>query len=252
MFDTEKFIAEVELRPAIYDFKSREYGNRECKLRAWDEIGREMYSGWDDKSFHEKNTLVKELQIKWKSIRDHFMRQLKQNVNGDAPKKKKYVYFDQLLFLTRNLDARRYLPSYTSIKQEEDLSPVSGEVNLKSPRKNQWKPPRFEFNEIQERQALADTLNLGVMGYPRDELQGDRMGNRMFLLSLLPIMERLPDHVNLRARLQLMEVLQAALASNEVSDSFSIGYHDNSYYSQETASQDGSQETSDQECNNSS
>lgn len=42
----------------------------------------------------------------------------------------------------------------------------------------------------------------------KDDKADDRMGNKKFLLSLLPFMEKLPDDVNLEVRLQLMSILQ--------------------------------------------
>lgn len=40
------------------------------------------------------------------------------------------------------------------------------------------------------------------------EDRDDTMGNKKFLLSLLPFMKKLPDDVNLEVRLQLLSVLQ--------------------------------------------
>ena len=38
MFDTEKFIIEVELRPAIWDVQSKLYANKIEKVKAWDQL----------------------------------------------------------------------------------------------------------------------------------------------------------------------------------------------------------------------
>ena len=38
MFDTEKFICEIELRPAIWDVRSKSYSNKTEKTKAWEEI----------------------------------------------------------------------------------------------------------------------------------------------------------------------------------------------------------------------
>lgn len=42
----------------------------------------------------------------------------------------------------------------------------------------------------------------------KEEKLEDPMGNKNFLLSLLPFMKKLPDHLNLEVRLQLMSVLE--------------------------------------------
>ncbi|RZC35234.1 uncharacterized protein BDFB_008376, partial [Asbolus verrucosus] len=42
----------------------------------------------------------------------------------------------------------------------------------------------------------------------KEDRADDRMGNKKFLLSLLPFMEKLPDDVNLEVRLQVMSIIQ--------------------------------------------
>lgn len=50
MFDTEKFICEIEKRPALYDIKSKEYCNREIKAKSWFDIGAAMFPDWNELS----------------------------------------------------------------------------------------------------------------------------------------------------------------------------------------------------------
>jgi hypothetical protein len=46
MFDTEKFICEVEARPPLYNVQSNEYSNREVKATCCAEVGGAMYEDW--------------------------------------------------------------------------------------------------------------------------------------------------------------------------------------------------------------
>lgn len=46
MFDTEKFIEEIEKRPAIYDVNRSEYNDRNAKMTAWDEVCQVMVPNW--------------------------------------------------------------------------------------------------------------------------------------------------------------------------------------------------------------
>lgn len=55
MFDTERFIIEVQERPALYEVKSKEYANREIKAKLWMEIGQEVVAHWADLGPEEKN-----------------------------------------------------------------------------------------------------------------------------------------------------------------------------------------------------
>ncbi|KAF6203909.1 hypothetical protein GE061_002247 [Apolygus lucorum] len=243
MFDTERFIGEIQRRPAIYDVRSKVYSNRVAKLKYWHEVGKEMYKGWDALDQMERRTLVKELQIKWKSIRDHFMRQLKQNMNGEGPKKKKYVHFDQLQFLTANLGVKRPRHSFKPPKHEPEEEYMELTPELPEERHFSFmtsvERPDYDEHEVPVAAALLPQQPEDLSYHPKDlsyhhrkelsyhkELEGDRMGNKMFLLSLLPIMERLPDHSNIRARLQLMEVLQTFVAHEDLTHRDFYNYHD--------------------------
>lgn len=55
MFDTQKFICEVENLPPLYDTQCKEYSNREIKAKYWAEIGESMYEDWVSISIVTKN-----------------------------------------------------------------------------------------------------------------------------------------------------------------------------------------------------
>lgn len=55
MFDTEKFINEISLRPALWQMSSKEYSNRDLKCKLWIEIGQVMVYNWEQLSPEEKN-----------------------------------------------------------------------------------------------------------------------------------------------------------------------------------------------------
>lgn len=56
MFDIDKFIVEVQKRPAVFDVKSKDYSNKEVKARCWEEIGRAMFDNWEAMSTLEMAT----------------------------------------------------------------------------------------------------------------------------------------------------------------------------------------------------
>lgn len=55
MFDTEKFIGEIEKRPAIYDVNRSEYNDRNAKMTAWDEVCQVMVPNWARLTDEERN-----------------------------------------------------------------------------------------------------------------------------------------------------------------------------------------------------
>lgn len=54
MFDTERFISEIEKRPAIYNTNCDEYNDRTAKLAAWDEVCQVMIRNWPTLSDEER------------------------------------------------------------------------------------------------------------------------------------------------------------------------------------------------------
>lgn len=57
-FDTERFIAEIESRPAIWDISSDEYTNRNLKKRSWEEVV-QIFRQKDGMTRHEKKYMGK-------------------------------------------------------------------------------------------------------------------------------------------------------------------------------------------------
>lgn len=55
MFDTERFIEEIEKRPAIYDVNRSEYNDRNAKMSAWEEVCQVMVPNWTRLSDEERN-----------------------------------------------------------------------------------------------------------------------------------------------------------------------------------------------------
>ncbi|KAG8270464.1 hypothetical protein J6590_084978 [Homalodisca vitripennis] len=103
MFDTERFICEIEGQPPLYDIKSKEYSNRDVKAKCWVKVAEVMFEDWTDFDMKTKDEKVKELMKKWKAIRDCFVRDHRSTTAAGtgqaASKKKKYIFYDQLLFL---------------------------------------------------------------------------------------------------------------------------------------------------------
>lgn len=55
MFDTDRFICEIKLRPAIYNVTLKEYGNKHIKAKCWKEVGEAMYENWSSMTYEEKD-----------------------------------------------------------------------------------------------------------------------------------------------------------------------------------------------------
>ncbi|KAG8269684.1 uncharacterized protein LOC124366132 [Homalodisca vitripennis] len=95
MFDTEKFILEVEKRPPLYDVQSKEYSNRNVKAQCWMEVGAAVHDNWEEMTPQMKDEAGKDMMKKWKTLRDNFVRELrilKKNETGAPATKKRNTF----------------------------------------------------------------------------------------------------------------------------------------------------------------
>ncbi|XP_064087404.1 uncharacterized protein LOC135202078 [Macrobrachium nipponense] len=260
MFDTDKFICEVESRPALYNVKLKDYSNRETKAKCWAEIGMAMFKDWNDKTEEEKNIKGKELMKKWKTLRDNFVRDYRiqsETKSGEpASKKKRYIYFDQLLFLipiisegkerTTNIlpisDDSEVIhdnPGTNDAIHDEDAGNISqgtkviegdgtvftGKNIMKS---RSRKPPKSDNILLSATMRFTDILQESI-SLQRDERTSDRFGNKPFLQSFVPVLDNLPHHLQIKARLKIAEVIDGLISGNSASAT-----HDWTYPQSET------------------
>ncbi|XP_023287571.1 uncharacterized protein LOC105703878 [Orussus abietinus] len=235
MFDTERFIVEIEKRPAIYDVNSDEYYDRNAKMNAWDEVCQVMTPNWEHLTDEERNIEEKNLRGKWRNIRDYFMKELKlQKSRKPGPagrKRKKYIYFDRLLFLMPTVENKRNTTNYISnFKSEES----DGEMD--NPVIEEYEMPLTHPGTSREYSHAGTTYEVDrrVPRYPKalceasltsfDNEIHDMLSShssqrvveeedydKMFLLSLLPILRQIPDSKKLDVRIQMQQVLAAAM-----------------------------------------
>ncbi|XP_076236461.1 uncharacterized protein LOC143180551 [Calliopsis andreniformis] len=236
MFDTEKFIEEIQKRPAIYDVNRSEYNDRNAKMAAWDEVCQVMVPNWARLTNEEKNVEEKNLRGKWRNIRDYFMKELKlqksQKLGTPGRKRKNYMYFDQLLFLMPMVENKRGGTAINNCKFEESEGEVDNPVieeydvplahaapsittgrDYIQPGASYKMYPRHPKqlcetsftsfdNEIHD---MLSSPSSQRVAYDEDDY------DKMFLLSLLPIMRQVPEEKKLDVRIQMEQVLALAL-----------------------------------------
>ena len=237
MFDTEKFIEEIEKRPAIYDVNRSEYNDRNAKMTAWDEVCQVMVPNWARLTDEERNVEEKNLRGKWRNIRDYFMKELKlqksQKLGPAGRKRKKYMYFDQLLFLMPTVENKRNVgATLNNCKSEESEGEVDNPVieeydvplahaapsittgrEYLQPGASYKMYPRYPKqlcetsftsfdNEIHD---ILSSHSSQRVTYDEDDY------DKMFLLSLLPIIRQVPEEKKLDVRIQMQQVLALAL-----------------------------------------
>ncbi|XP_043488138.1 uncharacterized protein LOC122515046 [Polistes fuscatus] len=240
MFDTEKFIQEIEKRPAIYDVNRSEYNNRNAKMSAWEEVCQVMVPNWWRLSDEERNMEEKSLRGKWRNIRDYFRKefklQLQISLKPDSvrPKRKKYMYYDQLLFLTPTVENKIRIMSTAGnqIKSEEsegegdnpvieesDVPLAHAVPSLTTGREYVQTGASFKMCPRYPKQ-LCETSLASFDNEIHDILSshnGQRVTideedyDKMFLLSLLPTIRQIPEEKKLYVRIQMQQILAMAL-----------------------------------------
>ncbi|CAG9766432.1 unnamed protein product [Ceutorhynchus assimilis] len=240
--DSQQLIEEVKKRPCLYDIKGvlhnqRSQGNHELKNAAWGEIGAALFQEkWKEFGLADKDAAVKDIQIKWKSLRDNYSRQLRileQSKAGLIPAPtKKYIFHDMLSFLgpfiakrdktiaSEDSNDSNSVISHEDSKANITIDPIevsttsqAQQVQYVSIQPKKFTMPTLtpidlnSFGDEPPMKKVASCLQ-ELVDFQKEDRSDDPLGNKRFLLSLLPFMKKLPDDVNLEVRLQLMSVLE--------------------------------------------
>ncbi|XP_011497804.1 PREDICTED: uncharacterized protein LOC105362149, partial [Ceratosolen solmsi marchali] len=243
-FDTGRFIEEIGRRPAIYDLRSEEYSDRAAKTSAWEQVCELMVAKWRSMSDEEKNAEEKSLRSKWRNIRDYFMKELKlqrmRKGSAAGRKRKKYMYFDQLLFLVPNVESkqRNYRANYTTkcknVKSEVEMDtyhimqeyemPLTHEDVSEDYTNNSYDEDQCKYMSVSQfpKSMCETSMAIGADDFP-DVISSNSSSqkfkfedddyDRMFLLSLLPIMRRIPEDKKVDVRIQMQQALALAIHS---------------------------------------
>ncbi|KAH9631143.1 hypothetical protein HF086_001078 [Spodoptera exigua] len=158
-FDTDRFITEINNRPATWNALLPEYSNKVLKRNAWDELCQIFYNNFNEKNSKEKNLAVIELQRKWKSIKDAYKRD-KAKINNcpsgsGAKPRRPYIYSNLLTFLDQLYEIR-------SPSQNDDAALGNNQdydfQKPHSPKKSK-KNPKHEDPQDKLYEALTANLN---------------------------------------------------------------------------------------------
>ncbi|MPD01349.1 hypothetical protein E2C01_096871 [Portunus trituberculatus] len=150
----------------------------------------------------------KQLQRRWKSLRECFRRELKlqQGSSGDgATKKRKYIYFDQLLFLTSTLTDRDTSFNYVAAQYEQDEEHEEGYTSSNSAsadvpkRSNEQRKSK----EYPQKNYEEDLINILI-----EKTKEDCDEDKAFLMSLLPKFRKFNDEQRFEAQMEIMKVMR--------------------------------------------
>lgn len=176
--------------------------------------------------FPYKNDIVlgDEIQKKWKNIRDYFRKQVQMNEKEKtihySRKRRKYIYFDQLLFLLPTIQGRDVSSNYNLERTDEndetedyaiptnvENETVQSNESITVPNPKPKKEKREEMRPMRYEDILLQIFNEKRV----DEIDEDRN----FLLSLVPSLKKLTDEQKFTVKSEFLNILkQQFLRSN--------------------------------------
>ncbi|OCT75290.1 hypothetical protein XELAEV_18030468mg [Xenopus laevis] len=223
--NTKLLIHEVQQRPALFNKTFPDYGDKYKKKILWDEVCEVLIPDWYELSKKEKAERTKEVQKRWRSLKDCFRRELaaqrKARKSGSSPSKRKiYIYFDDLVFLLPTMEAKPASGNiYTDDSDDEstsgqvascDLEELSQQSSInRAPKMPSGKHAK-KLKNVPDSGADKETITIAEsFKYVREKnYESDQDEDRLFLLSLVSEFKMIPQHRKTKAKIQILELLQ--------------------------------------------
>ncbi|CAG5047181.1 unnamed protein product [Parnassius apollo] len=202
-FDTVKFINEVQKRPSIWNTKCSEYSDRKSKQTAWEEL-MNVYGA--ELPTKEKKQLGLNLQKKWRNIRDCFVKahRAKETKHGSAVKKKNpYIFYDNLLFLKDTVYFKTTSSNVTIVKEDVTKSTENDDTLSSNTSSCVQKRSKKNKNKNRVGRELIGVLNRNL---ERKNFEDDE--DRLFFLSLVKEFKKIPDHMRIQTKLEILRVIK--------------------------------------------
>lgn len=235
--DTDLLISEVKKRPSVYDQQEDDYSDRTKKQKCWEEICAVLVPSWEECTQLEKCRKAKEIQTRWRSLKDCFRRELhlqkKESRGGSSPaKRKRYMFYDQLTFLEPMLMRRstsgKASDTAESPKSEgSDSEPPQSPLPERIPQVSDTPRPKktkggakglgdFESQIID----MVDCLK------KRRDNEADEDYN--FVQSLIPYLKKVPEQKKIDLQIDMLRLVKRYVqpASHGARDGIECGQHE--------------------------
>ncbi|KAK4324225.1 hypothetical protein Pmani_005065 [Petrolisthes manimaculis] len=200
--NTEELIAEVGKRPAVWDPSNEDYKNKTKKAEAWLEVCRLIELDYEEKPIEEKTRMGKELQIRWKSIRDAYIRNSRKlkdesKSGSGAVKTHRYIFAEQLSFLRKVGENRVTTDTLASNHETVDGTDDGCQNSSTSQPKANVEPKKRKRNILEEK--LIKFM---------DNCEEKQDEDKDFFMSMLPALRTLNVEQKLEFRMQVLATLK--------------------------------------------
>ncbi|XP_041989211.1 uncharacterized protein LOC121740538 [Aricia agestis] len=218
MFDSEKLILQVHLRPCLWNISEKSYSDRLAKRLAWEQIAQEFNEDWSSYTTKKKNETIDDLTKKWKHLRDYYVREKKkQNLRSGsaAPKKRITPYFEMLSFLSVSLQSR---DTEGNLELPDEL--ISDNSRTPPPPPTGTPPPPASTSS-----NLSASDRKKITPFQKSLLQKidsvDKTADdpdKNFLLSMLPDMRSMTDREKFEFKFEIMSAIKSIKYNYQVSE----------------------------------
>lgn len=215
-------VNEVQKRPCLYDTNHPHYGDRGVKAHSWEEVCKYIVPGWNLLSLTDRLTTGKDIQKRWRSIRDSYTKAYRQGKcalpENCQPSSKRYLYHKQMSFLLRALQNKKPRRSIDRNDSELSNSPQPSDDSLihrtSSAKERSQSPqpigrPRVD-PEMDKNASLEIKIDSNSI-LPSDYFDDDRL----FMNSLLPLLKKMDDDTRLMCRIEVLKIIRYALQSQK-------------------------------------
>ncbi|KAK7867109.1 hypothetical protein R5R35_005833 [Gryllus longicercus] len=206
--DSELVINEVEKRPALFNKTLKDYSDANLKSKLWEEVCLNVLSTiWGQLSTEKKKQAGTLVQRRWKNLRTCFARELREqkSVKSGQPagKRRKYKFYDQLLFLLPTVEVRE-----TSGNAEPVLSDEEHEETESAQRPPLVRSPNTSSNLNKKKKRSYEESLLDILREKKETASHMDDSETHFALSLVPMLKALPTHRKIDAQIEILQVLR--------------------------------------------
>ncbi|KAL4716883.1 hypothetical protein ACJJTC_012694 [Scirpophaga incertulas] len=210
MFDTERFINEIQSRPCLWNLKEKSYGDRNIRRQAWKQIAVIFYNEWDTLTPRKKNESIDNLVKKWKYLRDYYVREKKKgaNIRSSSPtmrkRKKRIILLLQFLDVLQNKrSASNVKETSNEFDKQQNNSPNQDEQQYHSSDESLSSVSRRQLYSVESIPSFQRPLNNHIQGS-----MVDNDSDKQFLMSLLPEIKKLSEENSFQFRMDVMNLLR--------------------------------------------
>ena len=204
----ELLITHVQSRPVLWDKTLDIYKDRNQTKKAWKEVCKKLKSNFEELSDTEKNSFSNEVAKKWTNVRDSFVKSNKRlkelRTCGVASfKPKKYVYTNQLQFLSKLIEERPTEERPTEDSLSESTCTDEGETTSDI--------CAAQFKELEKqlksRKRRHDEFELKLIkALETSESQPNR--HISFFNGIIPSLEKLDDDDIIKFQIGVLQLLE--------------------------------------------